>query len=153
MKQARSLHSSSRPVALGEVLADRRHSDLRALLQRVIDLRRLQEQVARLLPTDIAAHCRVANLRDGILVLLASSPAWATRLRCCVQGLLEPLNNERPAPSIRSIRINVSIPEGNDTGSPGRPMTLSAGNAKLLQAAAADADPLLRIALLRLSGR
>jgi len=33
------------------------------------------------LPVDCSGHFHVANLRSGLVVVLAESPAWATRLR------------------------------------------------------------------------
>ena len=46
--------------------------------------RRLAEAARQLegcLPAEVAAHCRLADLSSGRLVLAADTPAWATRLR------------------------------------------------------------------------
>ncbi|MCK9489437.1 MAG: DUF721 domain-containing protein [Xanthomonadales bacterium] len=43
----------------------------------------------RVMSPTLAAQVRLANMRDGKLVFLASSPAWATRLRYAQVGILE----------------------------------------------------------------
>ena len=62
-----------------------------------------------LLPKDIAAQVRVANLRDGCLVLAAPSGAVATRLRMESVRLLAALK-DRGHQGIRHIEVRIAPP-------------------------------------------
>ena len=67
--------SADGPQSVGECLA------LDALTARVRALDALDARLRRLLPDAIARESRLADVRNGRVVFLASSPAWATRLR------------------------------------------------------------------------
>ena len=60
--------------------------DTLAVRARALDA--LDGKLRHLLPATLARECRLANLRNGRLVFLASSPAWATRLRLHQEALL-----------------------------------------------------------------
>jgi hypothetical protein len=51
------------------------------LVERAQKLLRLEQTVLRLLPDDLSLHCNVMNFKSKTLVLGATSPAWAARLR------------------------------------------------------------------------
>lgn len=59
-----------------------------------------------LLDPTLAQHCRFACLREGAVVFLADSPAWATRLRLQSPRLLE---HARGALNLAVDRIQVAI--------------------------------------------
>jgi hypothetical protein len=63
-------------------------SDLGGILQHAAVLAQLQRLLAAALDPALAAHFQVANVRQDRLVLLASSPAWATRLRMQAADIL-----------------------------------------------------------------
>ncbi|MDQ6875260.1 MAG: DciA family protein [Actinomycetota bacterium] len=54
---------------------------------------------------DVAAHCRPESLRDGELVLVAESTAWATQLRALAAGMLATLARELGAGVVTRIRV------------------------------------------------
>lgn len=54
---------------------------LGTLAKRARALDQLDEKLRHYLPDALACECRLADLRNGRLVYLATSPAWATRLR------------------------------------------------------------------------
>jgi hypothetical protein len=58
------------------------------ILERANKLSRLEQAVLQLLPTELAAHCKVLNLKNETLVLATPSPAWAGRLRFAAPDLL-----------------------------------------------------------------
>ncbi|WP_440225538.1 DciA family protein [Dokdonella sp. MW10] len=62
--------------------------DLQSLAARARALDALDGRLRHLLPAPLARECRLADLRDGRLVFLATSPAWATRLRLHQAALL-----------------------------------------------------------------
>ena len=62
---------------------------LQRLLTRARALQQLDEVVKTWLPGKLAEKVTVAVVREGVLVLCAESPVWATRLRYEVPNLLE----------------------------------------------------------------
>lgn len=69
-------------------------------------LGKLNQQVKDILP-HAEKTCRVANFRDGILVLECSSSAWATRLNYERQHLLSSLRKTM-LPSLMTIEIKIN---------------------------------------------
>jgi hypothetical protein len=81
---ARFPRSDKSTVNLSEILSGQgstNDSSLGNLLQHAGRLTQLQQLLAAALDPALAAHFQVANLKQNRVVLLASSPAWATRLR------------------------------------------------------------------------
>lgn len=108
--------------------------------------------IHRQLEPDLAHHCRVANLRRGVLVIQVDSPAWATRLRYrlpALQAVLAALPELQP---LETIRLKVA-PQGVPAA-PVRPTPAvlpDAAAVALGQTAAGIDDPDLKAALLRLA--
>lgn len=75
--------------------------------QRALALAKLNEQIKDLLPAQSAKHCRVANYRDGTLILECGSSSWATRLNYDRQMLLSALRREA-LPTLSTIEIKVN---------------------------------------------
>ncbi len=64
--------------------------DLGKIVRRAREMGELTEILASALPADQAPGIAAANLRDdGELVVIASSPAWASRLRYEADTLLD----------------------------------------------------------------
>jgi hypothetical protein len=81
---ARFPNSDNSTLDLSEILSGQGSSpmsNLGSILQHAAFLAQLQQLLAAALDPALAAHFQVANARQDRLVLLASSPAWATRLR------------------------------------------------------------------------
>lgn len=140
------------PRSLNALLnADDGH--IRRLLQQSQWLAELTDKLRCHLAPSIAAHCRAANLRSGVLVLQTDSPAWATRLRYHIPALRETLR-DHGLDQIRAVRVSVVPAEKVPALSPARRARLSASTSSLiLQAAEATDDPALRDALTRLARR
>jgi len=64
-------------------------SDVAGLATRAGKLADLGMRLNRVLPSALGTQVKLANLRDRKLVFLASSPAWATRLRYSQAIILE----------------------------------------------------------------
>lgn len=111
----------------------------------------LQARLESLLAPGTIGHYRVQNLREGILILQADSPSWASRLRFELPRLLEQLRAMPGLQQLRDIQIRVA------TASQPRPMPLRRAHlsqqaaAVLESAADATQDPQLREALRRLA--
>lgn len=68
----------------------------------------------RIVGPEVAAHCRPQSLRDGELVVVAESTAWATQLRLLAPALLERLTAELGPGVVTTLRIQG--PTGPDWG-------------------------------------
>lgn len=77
------MHSRSTLVPIAECVA----LDTLAARARVLDL--LDGKLRHLLPETLARECRLADLRNGRLVFIATSSTWATRLRLHQTSLLD----------------------------------------------------------------
>jgi hypothetical protein len=138
---------TARPLSVRRVLES--NEQFASLLQRVRENRRSTEQVQRLLPADLAGHVTAALFEEGRLVLLTTSPVWASRLRFAEPGLRASLNH------IGEIRVKV-LPLSGTARPPmrnrRRASALSAHSAEQIRAiAAVVSDPQLSQALLQLA--
>lgn len=125
-----------------------------SIVRRAHELLRLEDEVGALMAPTMRPHCRVAGCRDGQMILMTESPAWATRLRYQVPALLAGLRRRAPALELREILVKVSpFAPPVEVGKTPRP-TMSDGVAALLQDVADGIDDSrLRTSLLRLAGR
>jgi hypothetical protein len=89
-------------VSCGQLL----HGAKLPLLERARKLQRLERAVLGLLPDNLAAHCRVMNLKNEILVLAAPSSAWAARLRFAGPELAQQLK-DRFALNLRTVQVRI----------------------------------------------
>ena len=149
----------SKPIStvsdfLSAALSSSRAADsaLRQLISRVDRLRRLQSRWASVVPMPLRAHLRPAHFERGQLLVEADSPAWATRAHHQKQLLIERLAGHEEFAGLAGVRIRVS-PLENTRPVPGaRSVRISADTAKLLNATAdAVSDPALKAALHRLA--
>lgn len=62
------------------------------ILKRARAIDRLNQRVSRLLESDLAQHCQLANVRNRTLIFACDSPACATRLRFHAPKLLDELH-------------------------------------------------------------
>ena len=59
------------------------------MIQRAQWLLTLDDTLRRALPSALAAHCRLGNVRDDTLVFLVGSPTWKAKLRLHGDALLD----------------------------------------------------------------
>jgi len=80
-------------------------------LARLLGQSALQEErtaeLRALLPQELAAQCRVGNVRDHILTVHINNAAWATRLRFVVPDLLPRLRTLADFAGVTEIRLRV----------------------------------------------
>ena len=72
-------------------------------------LRRLQAALETALPSALAEQCRVANLKDGILVVTTRNGATAVRLKQMLPSLLD--HFLRAGHALGTIKVKVGTPE------------------------------------------
>ena len=116
-------------------------------------LRGLTERVRAILPHDLAAHCEVIGLADGILTLAVDSASWRTRFRFVEGELLSRWPEAPPRDRPSKVRIKVvDRPSDSPGGRLAQPM--SGATAQQIAAMAERIDhPGLAAALRRLSRR
>lgn len=123
------------------------------ILERARKLARLERVVLQLLPAELAAHCKVLNLKNEILILATPSPAWAGRLRFAAPDLIRQLKC-RFSLEVRQVDLKTH-PEAVEIQPVIRPsLRVSMRSATLLaQTAETVKHPPLREALLRLAAK
>ena len=123
------------------------------ILERARKLARFEQAVLRLLPADLGAHCKVLNLKNEILVLATTTPAWAGRLRFAAPELLKQLKCQHHM-EIRHAELKIQ-PEILENQPVKRdPMEISLNNAELLAKTAQSINhPELQEALYRLAAK
>ena len=72
-------------------------------------LNRLQAALTRILPGKLGAACKVANYKQGTLILTARSGAAASRIKQMIPSMLEQLQTD--GQPVEHIRIRVGMPE------------------------------------------
>ena len=77
------------------------------LLQQARLYQKLDRQFKSELDPEMAAHCQVACLRNGRLLVLTPTPVWRTRLTLLSSALLSRLRN-KGHPAMTGIDIKVS---------------------------------------------
>ncbi|MET1254046.1 DciA family protein [Aliikangiella maris] len=63
--------------------------EIKPLLDKLAKIKTLNNTLEHKLNATLKKHCRVVNIRQNTLVIAASSPAWANKLRFQVTDLLE----------------------------------------------------------------
>jgi hypothetical protein len=128
------------------------HGHLSELLKRAQALEKLNAYVKTLLPQPLQAHCQVANLRDGVLVMQVDSSAWASQMRFVQASVLQAWQVESAQiPRPKQIVVHIVSRYQAPPVVPVKPL-LSQHNAELLQSTAdCLADSALSHALQKLA--
>ena len=120
-----------------------------SLARKAGELDALDRALRQTLPTPLREQVRFAHLRNGRLVFLASSPAWAARLRLMQAQILA--TARAIGTSASSVTVKVAPPRPAAT-EPDRSKPLSPAAAAHLRAAAASfTDPEMRVLFLELA--
>jgi hypothetical protein len=128
-------------------------SALTRLLGRAAQQDAWTSQLRALLPQEVAAECRVANVRDQLLTVHINSAAWATRLRFLIPALLPGLNRLADFSAVSEVRLAV-VPIADGLVAPQRAQTVRPPDqASLLELADGIDHADLRDAILRLAAR
>jgi hypothetical protein len=123
---------------------------LDTLAKRARALDQLDEKLRHHLSDALASECRLADLRNGRLVYLATSPAWATRLRMHQATLLA----EARAATGNAVELLVvkvaALPTVPTEPDKSKPLSTAAAN-HLRSAAKTLKDPELQALYLKLA--
>lgn len=137
-------HSQGTLVPIAECIA----LDTLAARARFLDL--LDGRLRHLLPEALARECRLADLRNGRLVFIATSPTWATRLRLHQASLLTEAR-AASGDTIEYLAVKVApLPPAPPEPISSKPLSAAAAN-HLRSAAKTIADPELQALYLKLA--
>ncbi|CCG88285.1 DUF721 domain-containing protein [Erwinia piriflorinigrans] len=123
-------------------------SVLQHVQQRAIALNKLNRAVQGVIPSQLHPWCRVANFRQGILVIETANASWLMRLRYEQSSLLSALRAQI-LPSLTSIdiRINPSLAaKGQETVQENSSRTSETEKAPLRQLSEESAEVLRGVA-------
>ncbi|MDF7670546.1 DciA family protein [Orbaceae bacterium ESL0721] len=96
---------SNRPQILVSILD---HADgLSQIHKQTIALAKLTRMVKTLLPSPLNEHCRVANYRQGLLILEVSSASWLSRLKYEQSDLILGIR-QKLLPALSSIQYKIN---------------------------------------------
>jgi hypothetical protein len=136
------------------------HRDLQTVLSKVKAIQTLNQLIIPLLDPSLQKYCQVANLSNGILVLLTANGSVATQIRYATPDLLKKLHGTHALKHIREIQSIVRPPlppAGVERGpaksklKPAAPLSPETA-AILLTMAETIEDPKLRDIMLSIAG-
>ncbi len=94
---------------LGNLLNPCNDGDLGDIVRRAREMGELTEVLARALPPDEAQGIVAANVREsGELVVIAATPAWASRLRYETEALLKAARASGVEAHVCRVRVSQS---------------------------------------------
>lgn len=126
---------------------------LQQMMSKIYQLEALNEQVMSVIEPQFHPHCRVCNLRDGILVIGVASSTWMTPLRFQCPDILQKLRQIPAFAGIIKIELKVHLPVIEAAPLPGKtvPPLSAAVAAHYLSLADACEDPELQAVLRRIA--
>ncbi len=144
----------SHPSSLDSLIAETRFSRLQG---RASELSKVNQMVQAWLEQQGIQHTRVANFRDGMLMLETGSPAWLMRLNYTRAQLMSHLRQTYPTLISVEIKVNPSLmdlaPEETIAAKKAKPnpRTVSPAAAEHLRRAAENAPDSLKEKLERIA--
>ena len=139
------------PTKLGSIVTQ--NSLLRQLFREAGEIRLHNDRIKQLIDEPLRAHVRFALIKGDTLILIADSSAWASKLRYLVSTIQSRAETSPDLALIRNIRVKVAAAEPVNQIPTRRAQGLSATTAEgVREQAQSIEDPLLRAALLKLTG-
>lgn len=95
---------SAGPAAIGGIVTELMEKRISPRHERFDMVSGLWQQ---LLPVELGQHCRLAQIKGGLLKVLVDSPAYMYELQLCSSELLEQLQHRCPRAGIIQIKISL----------------------------------------------
>lgn len=152
--QTKSLISMKSSTPLYKLLRAKK-GDVAELVTHARQLGHLSDIVQAILEPSLANHCQLAHFDGSRMVLVADTPAWASRLRFSINTLLAQLkqySNKFHALSEIEVQVKPQLPSIPEPATRERVLTAEAARC-LNESAEVIEDTALKQALLRLSKR
>jgi hypothetical protein len=123
--------------------------ELAAVTQQAERLLALQQIFEATAPPGLARHCRVANFKQGVLIILAANALLAAKLRQLIPSLTNDFCNR--GWQVTAIQVSVQDqPASAENGPSALPELPAAARAELEAFARTAPDPRIRTAVLHL---
>ena len=97
----------SEPTLIKNLLANQ-HSQLRFILQKVTDLKKLNTIFQDTLNSELAKHCYLVELTEESITLIVDSASWATVLRYSIPDIIKILKIKPEFKTLKSIEFRVT---------------------------------------------
>jgi hypothetical protein len=65
----------------------------------------LEQAWAEVLPSGLAAHCRIGEFSPGVLKVIVDGPGYMHELRLCKKDLCDAINRAAPSAKIKDIKL------------------------------------------------
>lgn len=146
--------NTEKNIAAIGTLFKKKHSHIAVLYRKGLAILELDQRLKKHLPPGLQKHFELANVNKDIAVLLADSPAWATRLRYNIPAILDTFNNKLKINPVKTIRIKVKKPIAYNSVVNKKPLVMTTKTARYLSETAKNFhDPELQSAIKKLSTR
>lgn len=127
-------------------------SSFAALYKKANSFQEIDRNLKKLLDPTLKDKFELANINADTAILLASSSAWATRLRYNIPAILNVFNKQLNFTSITTIRIKIKKSVSDNSVLIKKPIYLSNNSAQFLNDVANNfTDPELRKCILNIS--
>lgn len=144
--------SQQRPEKTLNELVGTQLNSLGCIKEKILQLQRLNAIWQQYIDNIIAQHCKIANYREGILIIVADSSVWSMRLRYLIPDLLIKLRNHPEFRSLKNIEWFIKPTEETPTKTTQSLLKLSSNNAEMIQSIAEGIEnKQLQKALLKLT--
>lgn len=128
---------SKQPEPINSVY--KKNAALKNLMQRAQLLEKLNLQLQRHLPAQFSAHCRLANVDNGTLIVHVDNASYASLLRFQAPNLCKTLSTELEL-NIQTMKVKVRPIQHLKPNANTNSLSLPKSAASILQQAAADMD-------------
>ncbi|MEQ8288784.1 MAG: DUF721 domain-containing protein [Gammaproteobacteria bacterium] len=91
-----------------ESLVSAEPSPLQNLVKKAQRIQQLGRKLESRLDPSFQGHFTLANINDGVAIILANSSAWATRLRYHIPDILDELTNQLGQGRVKTVRIKIA---------------------------------------------
>lgn len=125
---------------------------LRRILQGTEELVKLTPIFKQAVGQEFAAHCHLAKINDGKLIVIIDSPVWATKFRYATPDILKNLCIHPEFKRVRELVCRISFVAQVKTIVKPRPVLSSESANFIVSAAKGIKNSGLKRALLRLAG-
>lgn len=108
MEPATYFGGRRQPALLADALVNFMRAGKAGVEKRYEAASRLSEAWVRILPHELAEHCRIIDLSGSCLTVEANSPSYLYELRISSHWLVENLRRDCPAVKVRTIKVVLS---------------------------------------------
>lgn len=145
---------SKKISSTNKIIFESHNVSLLSLIEKINYLNGVNEVLQTIVDKPLILHCRVANIRQGAVIIEADSSAWATLLRYQLPCILQKFRATKGLESLSNIDCYVSPKVYEPILAPKSIPAISLQSAKILELTAQGIKhPALKATLQRIAGR